>query len=1360
MAGLFFDSGINDGFNRDLAKMNAALNAFNRNAQNKGKEVDSIFKEIGITIGAIGTLGALSMAGKELFTFSKDLNTALTEISTISEVVTNNMEEYKTTLIAMSTSELTASQGAVELTKAYYDIASAGYDAERGLIVVEAAATAATAGFIDAKVAGDGLTTVLNAWKKDVSETTQVSDVFFKTVELGKTTFDQYANNIAKVAPIAATMGVSFEEVSAAVATMTKQGTPTSEALTQITASLVAMNEVLGDGWAKTMTYQQGVEEINKRAAGSTNVMTKMLGRIEAVNAVLALGGENAQMAAQDLLAMNNAMGATEKAAQKVVDSTAHQMKLLKNNILAALEPLGADATSVITELIQKLNAAFESGDIEKYAKVLLTLGEAFAVYKVSVIAMTQLSKVRAMQLATEIKLQRLYNISGTTMTSTNYAMVKSFRALKAAFMSNPIGILVTGLTLAIPLITDFIDKQKETEKTLSSIDKIRRDSAETLSTETTELTAYINQLKLSNAGSEERGRLIKVINETYGTTLQNLDDEQKFLGQIDKAYISILNGIKKKLALEAQQSTLVELIKQETLAKDILLNTTMRLDALRNDPARYSLKGEEFILGQIKGQEAALESLQLKQKEVIKSTNDTINALGSDATTESGGGTTSGTPTLKIDETLEKAKRQYQEYNSAVEGLSNERKAIISKEYQDLFNKGNTYINYLENILKNETSITDRAVIQKELSAATLGALIQKTKAEQALYNEDKSNLEALLEKYANYTQQRAKITKTYLDDALKLRQSGAVAEMEMLKSQYDEELEQLDESFLRKNKKYQEWVEEILPDVIKKGAVAVQKELATLELSLSSNKISSPESILVVTEQIKRLKKELDKINKSETDGNENWKNTIQLMNEVNELTKSITNTFSDLDETTKAVLTGITETVSGVINLTTALKGIGTAVSSAEKASVILAVIGAALQVISAISETFRKIEQERLTALLNEEKYINSINELLVEQNRLYAEGNGIFTNDRWGTALAGLEAYNLALEYQTQLGRKMNIQASDFGSKVSATELDQLRKILINSKNLYTDSVTKALGGIAVKTKNANWLQNQVGMTDQYKSLLEVYPKLIDANGRINTEIGKLIIDTATLTEIDKERLTSLITLTEQAEEAYGQFGDYISSVFGGIADEIGQAFQTMYETGDLSMQGLEESFSNMIEQFTQDALEFTFLQPYLNELNEVTKSLGTQYARGDISSTALQENILQALSNFYGDLSTVQPLILEAYKNADLLASKLGFDSAFNKDSQTVDSVKELENKNQSVAGQITQAITEETGSIISGRLGALVLSNQQIANYSADMLDYALQNLLYMKEIKTNTDYLPQIAANTRKTYEKLENI
>ena len=77
-----------------------------------------------------------------------------------------------------------------------------------------------------------------------------------------------------------------------------------------------------------------------------------------------------------------------------------------------------------------------------------------------------------------------------------------------------------------------------------------------------------------------------------------------------------------------------------------------------------------------------------------------------------------------------------------------------------------------------------------------------------------------------------------------------------------------------------------------------------------------------------------------------------------------------------------------------------------------------------------------------------------------------------------------------------------------------------------------------------------------------------------------------------------------------------------------------------------------------------------------------------------------------------------------------------------------------------SLAGQIQQAITEETGSVLVGRMGAIMQSNERIANFSADALEFAVQNLVYLKQIKLNTDSLPAIEENTRKTFEKLETI
>jgi hypothetical protein len=225
-------------------------------------------------------------------------------------------------------------------------------------------------------------------------------------------------------------------------------------------------------------------------------------------------------------------------------------------------------------------------------------------------------------------------------------------------------------------------------------------------------------------------------------------------------------------------------------------------------------------------------------------------------------------------------------------------------------------------------------------------------------------------------------------------------------------------------------------------------------------------------------------------------------------------------------------------------------------------------------------------------------------------------------------------------------------------------------------------------------------------------------------------------------------------MTEKAEQAYAQFAEYISSIFGNVGDEVTQAFQTMYETGTDAMTALESSFSGMIESFTRDALEFTFLQPYLNQLNETTKSLGEQYAKGDINAEKLQEDIITTLGDFYQSLNSLQPQILQAYENADRLAAEAGFEDAFaGTDTERVSA-------RTGISGQIQQAITEETGSELVGRINAVMMSNERIAQLSQDCLDLTLQKIVIMNKIKENTDYLPEIASNTKKTYEKLSSL
>lgn len=125
-----------------------------------------------------------------------------------------------------------------EMSKALYQVVSAGIPAGEAIEFLGVAAKAAIAGVTDAETAVDGITTVINAFGMQASEAQHVADVMFTTVKGGKTTFEELSASLFQVAPIAASAGVEFEEVAAALATMTKQGVPTKIATTQLRAAI------------------------------------------------------------------------------------------------------------------------------------------------------------------------------------------------------------------------------------------------------------------------------------------------------------------------------------------------------------------------------------------------------------------------------------------------------------------------------------------------------------------------------------------------------------------------------------------------------------------------------------------------------------------------------------------------------------------------------------------------------------------------------------------------------------------------------------------------------------------------------------------------------------------------------------------------------------------------------------------------------------------------------------------------------------------------------------------------------------------------------------------------------------------
>jgi len=131
-------------------------------------------------------------------------------------------------------------QGTKTIAKGLYDILSASVAPAKALDVLTVSAKAAVAGMTETGIAADVITTVLNSFALSADRAGEISDKLFATVQKGKIVFPELASNLGKVASSAAVVGLSMDEMLAAIATMTRGGLRAEEAITSLMATVSA----------------------------------------------------------------------------------------------------------------------------------------------------------------------------------------------------------------------------------------------------------------------------------------------------------------------------------------------------------------------------------------------------------------------------------------------------------------------------------------------------------------------------------------------------------------------------------------------------------------------------------------------------------------------------------------------------------------------------------------------------------------------------------------------------------------------------------------------------------------------------------------------------------------------------------------------------------------------------------------------------------------------------------------------------------------------------------------------------------------------------------------------------------------
>lgn len=187
------------------------------------------------TIVKLG-LGALLTKGMtDAVKATNAFETSLAKASTLFGSVAVDTDNLSKRIMALSTA---TGQTAESIGGSLYNALSAGVsvteDMGEAMTFLESATKLSVAGFTDVDTAVTATAKVMNAYGMSVAEASRIGEVLMETQNLGITTVNELGGALATVTPIASSFGVSFEQVGASMAVMTKQGTDTATATTQL----------------------------------------------------------------------------------------------------------------------------------------------------------------------------------------------------------------------------------------------------------------------------------------------------------------------------------------------------------------------------------------------------------------------------------------------------------------------------------------------------------------------------------------------------------------------------------------------------------------------------------------------------------------------------------------------------------------------------------------------------------------------------------------------------------------------------------------------------------------------------------------------------------------------------------------------------------------------------------------------------------------------------------------------------------------------------------------------------------------------------------------------------------------------
>lgn len=525
----------------------------------------------------------------------------------------------------------------------------------------------------------------------------------------------------------------------------------------------------------------------------------------------------------------------------------------------------------------------------------------------------------------------------------------------------------------------------------------------------------------------------------------------------------------------------------------------------------------------------------------------------------------------------------------------------------------------------------------------------------------------------------------------------------------------------------------------------------------------------------QIAELKALLGKTKKEVSDSN--WAEGARLLNELSATAREAANALSEFDEGLGKAATFIATMASAAGNLITTIEGVtdaasaaGTAMSSLEKASVILTAISAGFQLIQGVFSLFGGGESS-WERNIREAREFNEELRLMNERAKINAdEFSTIFGKDEYGAFIQNIEVARKALkDYEESLEEIIKRGEEKKGlpgeGTISYTGLSELYKY-----EKEWESAAESIANMQVQTRHSTWFRSA-----KYASLGDLIPELFDENGSLNMEALKKFAEEGGstfqhLSAENQEMIQNLVANWDTYQEALDASNNYLSDLFSNLGDTLADALVDAWESGADAADAFGEAAGDMLKQLAKDIVYTATIAPAIEKAKERIKSINENESLSDEERFGA---ITETINTVLDDVIAQQAIGEELWETLKKLAAEKGLDweesvstqSATSRGFQAMsqDTGSELNGRFTDIQGKVTDIrgyVMTETQSII-GLISSItsiqvaVVRNVQVNN---ELLQYAVKTYLEVAEINATTKNMDEKLANIETGITRIE--